>query len=149
TIMFLPLDLFDNLKITSYKHQPLVKETNIIFEANRPSVFSFLDSIYSLIVVLLLFVLIRKKAMQVTYFLILGAIGLLFSLIGLYSLHQEVLWNYNVLLFNPLFLVLLYCMAAKNEKWTKRLSSICLGFLGIYMIYMLNKIHLFIVAPIV
>ncbi|RZK11910.1 MAG: DUF4105 domain-containing protein [Flavobacterium sp.] len=149
TIMFLPLDLFDNLKVTSYKNQPLVKETNIIFEANRPSAFSFLDSIYSLIVVLLLFVLIKKKVMQVTFFLILGLIGLLFSLIGLYSLHQEVLWNYNVLLFNPLFLALLYFMANNNEKWIKRLSSICLGLLGVYMIYMLNKIHLFIVAPIV
>jgi len=148
TIMFLPLDLFENLKVSSYKDKPLVTETNVIFEANRPSSFSFLDSIYSLIVVLLLFVLIKKRAMQVAYFLILGLIGLLFSLIGLYSLHQEVLWNYNVLLFNPLFLVLLYFMATNNEKWIKRLSSICLGLLGIYMIYMLNKIHLFIVAPI-
>lgn len=148
TIMFLPLDLFENLKVSSYKDKPLVTETNVIFEANRPSIFSFLDSIYSLIVVLLLFVLIKKRAMQATYFLILGLIGLLFSLIGLYSLHQEVLWNYNVLLFNPLFLVLLYFMATNNEKWIKRLSSICLMLLGIYMIYMLNKIHLFIVAPI-
>ena len=148
TIMFLPLDLFENLKVSSYKDKPLVTETNVIFEANRPSCFSFLDSIYSLIVVLLLFVLIKKRAMQVAYFLILGLIGLFFSLIGLYSLHQEVLWNYNVLLFNPLFLVLLYFMATNNEKWIKRLSSICLGLLGIYMIYMLNKIHLFIVVPI-
>lgn len=149
TIMFLPLDLFENLKTTSYKNKPLVTETNVIFEANRPSAFSFLDSIYSLIVVLLLFVVIKKKAMQVTFFLILGAIGLLFSLIGLYSLHQEVLWNYNVLLFNPLFLLLLYFMATNNEKWIKRLSSACLVLLGIYMVYMLNKVHLFIVAPIV
>ena len=148
TIMFLPLDLFENLKVSSYKDRLLVTQTNVIFEANRPSSFSFLDSIYSLIVVLLLFVLIKTRAMQVTYFLILGLIGLLFSLIGLYSLHQEVLWNYNVLLFHPLFLVLPYFMATNNEKWIKRLSSICLAFLGIYMVYMLNKIHLFIVAPI-
>lgn len=149
TIMFLPLDLFDNLKVTAYKNQPLVKETDVIFEANRPSAFSFLDSIYSLIVVLLLFVLIKKKTMQVTYFLILGAIGLLFSLIGLYSLHQEVLWNYNVLLFNPLFLVLIFFLATNNLKWIKKFSWICLAFLGIYVVYMLNKIHLFIVLPIV
>ncbi|MDR6967008.1 hypothetical protein J2X31_001008 [Flavobacterium arsenatis] len=148
-IMFLPLDLFENLKVSSYKDKPLVTETNVIFEANRPSAFSFLDSIYSLIAVLLLFVLIKKKAMQVTYFLILGLIGLLFSLIGLYSLHQEVLWNYNVLLFNPLFLVLLYFMATNNLKWIKKLSWICLAFLGIYVVYMLNKIHIFIVLPIV
>lgn len=149
TIMFLPLDLFENLKHTSYKNKPLVTQTNVIFEANRPSAYSFLDSMYSLIVVLLLFVLIKKKALQVTFFLILGVIGLLFSLIGLYSLHQEVLWNYNILLFNPLLLFLLYFMATNNEKWIKRLSSACLVLLGIYMVYMLNKVHLFIVAPIV
>lgn len=149
TIMFLPLDLFENLKVTTYRNKPLVKETNAIFEANRPTVFSFMDSIYSLIAILLLFIVINKKAMQVTYFLILGTIGLLFSLIGLYSLHQEVLWNYNVLLFNPLFLVLLYFMATNNLKWIKKLSWTCLGFLGIYVVYMLNKIHLFIVLPII
>ena len=87
--------------------------------------------------------------MQIAYFLILGAIGLLFSLIGFYSLHQEVLWNYNVLLFNPLFLVLLYFRAVNNLKWVKKLSWICLGFLGIYVVYMHNKIHLFIVLPII
>jgi len=149
TIMFLPLDLFDNLKVTSYKSKPLVTETNVIFEANRPVVFSFLDSIYSLMAVLLIFILINNKVLQVTYFLILGAIGLLFSLIGLYSLHQEVLWNYNVLLFNPLFLLLLYFLATNNLKWIKKLSWICLAFLGIYVVYMLDKIHLFIVLPIV
>jgi len=148
TIMFLPLDLFDNLKVTSYKNQPLVKETNVIFEANRPVAFSFLDSIYSLMAVLLIFILINNRVLQVTYFLILGAIGLLFSLIGLYSLHQEVLWNYNVLLFNPLFLLLLYFLATNNLKWIKKLSWICLVFLGIYVVYILNKIHLFIVLPI-
>lgn len=149
TIMFLPLDLFENLKVTAYRNKPLVKETNIIFEANRPSAFSFLDSIYSLIGVLLLFIVINKKTMQIAYFLILGAIGLLFSLIGFYSLHQEVLWNYNVLLFNPLFLVLLYFRAVNNLKWVKKLSWVCLGLLGIYVVYMLNKIHLFIVLPII
>lgn len=149
TIMFLPLDLFENLKVTAYRNKPLVKETNIIYEANRPSGFSFLDSIYSLMGVLLLFIVINKKTMQIAYFLILGAIGLLFSLIGFYSLHQEVLWNYNVLLFNPLFLVLLYFRAVNNLKWVKKLSWVCLGFLGVYVVYMLNKIHLFIVLPII
>lgn len=148
TLLFLPFDLFDNLKVTVYKDQPLVTETNIIFEADRPSVSYFADSIYSLIAILLLFVAINKKAVQISYFLILGAIGLLFSLIGLYSLHQEVLWNYNILLFNPLLLILIYFMVKNDLKWIKRLSSICLGLLGIYMIYMLNKIHLFIVSPI-
>lgn len=149
TVMFLPLDLFDNLKVTAYKNKPLVTETNVVFEANRPALFSFADSIYSLIAVLLLFVLINKKALTTSYFLILGAIGLLFSMIGLYSLHQEVLWNYNVLLFNPLFLVLIYFITTNNLKWIKKLSWTCLAFLGIYVIYMLNKIHLFIVLPIV
>lgn len=149
TIMFLPLDLMENLDKTSYKNKPLVTETTTIFEANRPSSFSFLDSIYSLMAVLLLFIFIDKKIMKITYLLILGAIGLLFSLIGLYSLHQEVLWNYNVLLFNPLFLVLIFLLATNNLKWIKKLSWICLAFLGIYVVYMLNKIHLFIVLPIV
>lgn len=146
--MFLPFDLLNNLKNTTYKNKPLVTQTNTIFKANRPSAFSFADSIYTLMLILALFIIINKKAMQVTYFFILGTIGLLFSLIGLYSLHQEVLWNYNILLFNPLFLPLIYFMITNNTKWVKKLSWIGLASLAIYTAYMLNKIHLLIVLPI-
>lgn len=147
--IFLPFDLYDNLKEISYKNKPLVTATNTLFEAKRTAPFSFLDSFYSLIGILLLFVIINKKATTVLYFLTLGLIGLLFSGIGLYSLHKEVLWNYNVLLFNPLYILLLFFILKNNTRWIKRTSWTCLAFIGIYTIYLTTKIHLTLMLPIV
>lgn len=81
------------------------------------------------------------------YFSLLGLLGLFFSLVGFYSFHQEVLWNYNVLLFNPLFLMLTYFYWKENRIGILRTGQIILAFLLIYLAYMLNKIHLTIMLP--
>ncbi|MEO8516054.1 MAG: DUF4105 domain-containing protein [Flavobacterium sp.] len=149
TIMFLPLDLMDNLNKTVYNGKPLVSETKTLFKANRKNEFSFGNSIYSLIVVLLVFVILNKKTTNIIYFSLLGFVGLLFSCIGLYSSHSELLWNYNVLLFNPLLLFLVFFIMRNDTKWIKKISWICLSLIGIYTLYMFTKIHLLIVLPIV
>lgn len=149
TTIFLPLDLMDNLAKTDYHGKALVTETKTLFKANRTSEFSFLDSIYSLMLILLIFVILNKNATNIIYFSLIGLVGLLFSGIGLYSFHKELLWNYNVLLFNPLLLVLVFFIIRNNTKWIKKISWICLISIGIYTIYMLTKIHLIIVLPIV
>lgn len=148
-ILFLPLDLMNVLGSTSYNNKPLVAKTTTNFKANRTKTSSFLDSIYSLIAILLLFVILNKRATNVAYFTVLGCIGLLFSVIGLYSFHRELLWNYNIFLFNPLFLILVYFILKNNSKWVKKLSIICLLCLGSYTFYMFNKAHLVIVLPII
>jgi len=148
TTMFLPLDLMENLAKTNYHGKPIVTETKTLFKANRTPEVSYLDSIYSLIAILLIFVLFNKKATNIIYFSILGLIGLLFSVIGLYSFHSELLWNYNVSLFNPLFLLLVYFIIRNNTQWIKKLSTVCLVAIGVYLAYMLTKIHLLIVLPI-
>lgn len=148
TTMFLPLDLMDNLNKTAYKGKPIVAETKTLFKANRTNAFSFADSIYSLILVLLIFVILNKKATNIIYFSLIGLIGLLFSGIGLYSFHRELLWNYNILLFNPLLLFLVFFILRNNTKWIKKISWICLISIGVYTVYMLTKIHLIIVLPI-
>jgi hypothetical protein len=149
TKLFLPFDLYDNLKLINYKSKPLVTQTKTLFEANRKTNFSFFDNIYSLIGVLLFLLIFNKKTTNVIYFSTLGLIGLLLSGIGLYSLHKEVLWNYNILLFNPLFLILAYFILTDNTKWTKKTSWICLVTTGTYMIYMFTKIHLIIMLPLI
>ena len=74
TTLFLPLDLYHNLKNCRYKNKSLVSETNIIFEANRTSPKSYLDSIYSLIAILFLFVIANKKVTNCIYFSVLGEV---------------------------------------------------------------------------
>lgn len=147
--IFLPFDLKNNLEKTSYKNKPIVAETKTIFEANRKPTIAFWDSIYVLITVLLLIVVFNKKTINISYLLVLGILGLMFSVIGLYSLHRELLQNYNVLLFNPLFLILIFFILKNNKIWVKRIIKLCLVCIGIYIVYMFNKTHFIIVLPII
>jgi Domain of unknown function (DUF4105) len=143
TLLFLPFDLLDNLKVIKHNKKPLVQEVKTLFEAKNPKKgFSIIDSIYSLIAVLLLILIVNKKAINVLYFAVLG-------LIGLYSFHEELLWNYNILLLNPLLLILVFYMLKNNSKMIKIVSRICLIFLGIYTVYMFTKVHFWIVLPII
>ena len=149
TTLFLPLDLYHNLIICRYKNKPLVSETNIIFEANRTSPKSYLDSIYSLIAILFLFVIANKKVTNCIYFSVLGGIGSLFLFMSVYSFHQELYWNYNILVLNPLFLPLVFFIIKNNTTWIKRVSLLCLLFLGIYTLFVVGKIYFWSVLPII
>jgi hypothetical protein len=149
TLLFLPLDLLDNLRVIKHHNKPISQEVKTLFEAKNPKKgFSFIDSIYSLIAFLLLILIINKKTVNVLYLSVLGLIGLLFSVIGLYSFHEELLWNYNILLLNPLFLILTFFVLKNNQKMIKKVSLICLTLLVIYTVYMFTKVHFWIVLPI-
>lgn len=148
-VLFLPLDLMKVLEKTSYQRKPLVGKTETLFQASpEENGFDFWNSSYVLILFLLPFAILNKKATNILFLSVFGLIGLFFCLVGLYSLHREVLWNYNVLLFNPLFLILAYLLVKNNLKAIKKVSLICLICLGAYVLYMINKAHLIMILPI-
>jgi hypothetical protein len=148
TRLFLPYEFKTSLSKTRVNGKPIEKSNTTLLNARPTSVpFNWLNSIYSLIGVLLLLALFGKKWIPIIYFTIAGLLGLFFSLVGLYSLHEELLWNYNILLFNPLFLIYTWFYWKENKPKTILLSKIILGCLALYLVYMLNKIHLGIVWP--
>lgn len=150
TKLFLPLDLMHELKAVKYNGKPLVKETITVFEAQKEKVpFNFFDSIYLLIVILGSIVLLNNRKLTFAYFLVLGLLGLFFSGIGLYSWHEEVLWNYNVLLFNPFYLLLIYFFTKKNVVKFKRVKWLIILMLFIYVIVVSYKVYLISVLPII
>lgn len=150
TKIFLPFDLHENLKNTIYKRKPLVTESTTLFDANRPKpTFSFIDSIYSLIGILLLFTIFNTKRTNLVFFSILGILGLFFISVGFYSFHKELVMNYNAFLFNPLYLFLIYFMVKNDTKWIKITALSCLVFLVFYLILIFSKVYLAIVLPII
>lgn len=149
TKIFLPFDLHENLKNINYKNEPLVSESQTLFNANRTKpLFSFTDSIYSLIGILLLFIIFNTKTTNLVFFSILGLLGFFFVSVGFYSFHEELLWNYNTFLFNPLYLFLIYFIVKNNTKWVKITALTCLVFLAIYFVCILTKAYMLIVLPI-
>jgi hypothetical protein len=148
--LFLPYEFKTALSETKVNSKPIEKSNETILKARPTSVpFNWLNSIYSLIGVLLLLALFGKKWIPIIYFTIAGLLGLFFSLVGLYSLHEELLWNYNILLFNPLFLIYAWYYWKENKSKTILMGKIILGCLALYLVYMLTKIHLEIVWPFV
>lgn len=142
--LFLPVELMNSLDkvIIDGRHLASHKKT-IINGSTIESRFSFLNSIYTIIAFLVLLVLINKRWLFFSYLFICGLLGVFLCLVGLYSQHQEVLWNYNALLFNPLFLILPFLKIPALNK----VSNLCIALLFIYGIVMVNKPHLGIMLP--
>ena len=148
TRLFLPYEFKNALSKTQVNGNNLEKSNSKILQVTQPEIpFNWLNSIYSLLLVLITLVLLNKKWIKISYFIFAGILGLFFSLVGLYSLHEEILWNYNILLFNPLLLIFAWYYKKKNFQKTLFLGKITLAMLLVYLAYMTTKIHLQIVWP--
>jgi hypothetical protein len=149
TRLFLPLEFEKVLETATLNGQKITKPTKILNEETITVPFSYMNSIYSLLAAIVILILLNKKGIQITYFIFAGLLGLFFSLVGLFSLHEEILWNYNILLFNPLLLVFTYFYWKNNISKTILFGQICIAFTLIYLAYIVNKVQLLIVLPIV
>ena len=142
--LFLPVELMNSLNVIQHDNQKLVLSTKKLVNGETKNVeFSFFNSIYFVISLLLLIVATNKKWVYKSFLFLCGLLGLFLCLVGLYSEHQEVLWNYNALLFNPLFLLLPFV----GNKLSKRLIFILLAMIFIYSLFMFNKPHLVVMLP--
>ena len=142
--LFLPSELMHSLDKISINGKPLVTKSEIIVKgAALDSGFSFINSIYFIALILLLIVVINIKLVTYSYLFIIGLFGLFLSLVGFYSLHQEISWNYNALLFNPLFLLLPFI----KKDWFKKTIIVSLIMLVIYIFIMISKPHLLLMVP--
>jgi hypothetical protein len=142
--LFLPVELMNSLDKAIVNNKPLViKKELLVKGAALESEFSFLNSIYIIALILLLIVAINKPIVSFTYLFIIGLLGLFLCLVGFYSLHKELLWNYNALLFNPLFLILVYL----KGKWFKNTAVICLLMSVAYLAIMFGKPHILLMIP--
>jgi hypothetical protein len=146
--LFLPLELHKALEKTTINNKPLRSKNTTIFEAKKteytPSIF---NSPYITLAILLLIVLANNKRVTAIYFTTAGLLGVFLALVGLYSFHEEVLWNYNVLLFNPLLLVLVYAMYKSSTSQIIKLGKLNLICLIGYLLYLLNKVDLLLLMP--
>ena len=148
TRLFLPYEFKDAISVTKVNGNKIEKSDSKILQVTKPEIpFNWLNSIYSLITALLILALLNKKWIKISYFIFAGLLGLFFSLVGLYSLHEEILWNYNILLFNPLLLVFAWYIKKGIKDKILLFGKIILAMLLVYLAYMTTKIHLGIVWP--
>lgn len=141
--LFLPHELMEGVSNTKTSLGPLAKSTATVYKATpEKKSFSF-NSIYVFAAVCLLLITITgKKLFQRSFLAIGGLLGIFFCVLGLISSHTELMYNYNALLFNPLFLVALYFSFANKPKAVLMTSYACLACIGIYITVSLNKPYL-------
>ena len=149
TKLFLPLELHQNLAQTQFKNHSLCKESKTLLEFLKEAPAVWWNSIYIYLLFLVIILVLNKKIIDDIYLSFMGILGLFFIFMGFYSLHHELAYNYNTLLFNPSLLLLLYFSIRKNNKIVLYLSAFNILSLVVYLLFIANKAHLWIVMPMV
>lgn len=149
TKIFLPFELKNSLEKTTYQNQPLVTKSKTLLSFEKETPGSWWNNVYTYLFILAFVVLAHNKIVDKIYLLILSFIGIFFVFMGFYSFHQELAMNYNVLLFSPLLLILVFLSILKNKRWTYRFAVLHLIFLVVYAIFLINKAHFLIVLPMI
>ncbi|MDI1305625.1 MAG: DUF4105 domain-containing protein [bacterium] len=149
TQIFLPFELQKSLKKVSFQNHPLAPENKTIIEFEKEVSSSWWNNCYTYLILLGFVVLINKKSINLFYLTIMGLLGFFFVFVGFYSYHLELGYNYNILLFNPTLLGLLYLYATKNKKGIYNLAIFNIFSLLIYLVILINKAHLLLVLPLV
>lgn len=149
TQIFLPLELKKSLELIQFENHPLCKKCETILAMKKEIPHTLWDNFYTYASLLGFILLINRKGTNLFYITTMGFLGVFFLFVGFYSFHLELANNYNMLLFNPFLLVLLYFMTKDNKKWIINLCLFNLLSLLVYMVVMINKIHLLIVVPLV
>jgi hypothetical protein len=149
TTIFLPFELKNSLEKTTFQNKPLAGKSKTFLSFEKETPMSLWNNVYTYLFILAFVVLAHNMIIDKIYLLILSLMGIFFVAVGFYSLHHELAMNYNILLFSPLLLILLFFSIAKNKIWTYRFSVLHLIFLIVYLFFMINKAHLLIVLPMI
>lgn len=146
--LFLPKQLMEGINNTETDSGKLAQPAATVYKQKGAEAGSgFWNSYYTFAIgIVILLIFSKRKTLQYTVLIIAALLGILFCANGLYSLHQELLLNYNILLFSPLYLLLAFI---KNKKWTKSLVYVHLGMIVIYLAITITKPHLMIMLPFV
>ena len=137
--IFLPMQFFEALIISKNQGVNLITTTKTLNKQTAEVPFSVWNNCYSLILVLAIIVFVSKRWLTIAYFSLLGLVGILLFSVSFYSFHQEVHENYNVFLFNPLYVFLAFSMVRNLKKTSVILIYIITATLVCYSIFIVNK----------
>lgn len=149
TSLFLPFDLLESLKKSQLNHQSLSEPVVALLTIAQTQNRSWWNNAYTYGAFLLLLVFWRKKSVAMVFLTTLGILGLFFIFMGGYSLHPELANNYNVLLFNPTLLVLVFFVLKRNNKAIQWLSYVIWGCFLLYTVLLINKAPFWFLLPLI
>ena len=149
TAIFLPFELQKSLNQIKLYQLPIVKENKTLLEFEPEPNHSWWNNPYTYLLFLGLILILNKSSIDKMYLIIMAVLGVTFAFLGVYSTHLELAYNYNILLFNPSLIALVYFTKANNKKGIQYTLWFNLAALAIYIFIIINKAHLWIVAPLI
>jgi hypothetical protein len=142
--LFLPNEFMQSLTTSKVNANSISMPPITVLNAiKKPQPKSLWNNSYAFASVLILLLLTRKNWVYLMLLTIFGMLGLFLLSVGFYSYHQEVLYNYNALLFNPLLLGVVYFYIRKNFKWLYYTCITNLVLLMFYTLFLTNKPNFF------
>ena len=146
--IFLPLQLMEGIKKSKNNNQVLCNKTDIVNIKSAPETsFSITNSWMLYVLVLACVAFINKKPVYLTYWVLNGILGIFLFTVGFISLHNELSFNINILLFNPLYLFLVYFIVNNNLQLVRKTVLVILGILLIYVLLLVNEVHFLMFIP--
>ncbi len=149
TKIFLPFELKKSLETTRFGGHLLARESKTLLHFNPVVPSSWWNNYYTYLLFLGLILLLNKTVLNRFYFIAMGILGLFFVFAGFYSLHLELEYNYNILLFNPILVAVAYFDCKKSSKRTYQSSLATISLLLLYTIIVCTKAHFLIVLPLI
>lgn len=149
--LFLPIELMQGVNLSKNNNSTLVLEEKTVFKKmDKGEGKSLWNNYISFaLLTLLLMVFSGKKKFQLIWLTLCGLLGLFFSLVGCYSFHKEVLWNYNALLMNPAYLLLVVFIIKNNPIWIKRAIIFSWISIAVYTLFIVLKVQLLMMLPLI
>ncbi len=148
--LFLPNQFMESLKEAKFNGKPVSEQPKTLLNVtSETESYSLWNNFYFFSLLLVLIVISRKEWLYFSFLGISGILGIFLSLVGFYSFHEEVTLNYNVLLFNPLLLLLMFFNLKKKAVWVQKITKINLVLLAIFIILLLNKPNFMMFLPII
>lgn len=149
TSIFLPFELQKSLNQIKLNQHPIVEENKTVLEFEPEPNSSWWNNWYTYLLFLGLILILNKSSIDKIYLITMAFLGMVFALLGMYSTHLELANNYNILLFNPSLIALLYFAKGNNKKGIQYTLWFNLAALAIYILIIINKAHLWIVTPLI
>lgn len=148
--IFLPMQMLEGLKVSSNNNKQLAENVNIINKNSlQKNTFSIWNNPYSFVSILLLVLFLDKRWVQIGYFSCIGLVGFLLGFVGAISNHNELMLNYNLLLFNPIMFITAVFLMFKSQKTVRFLAFFCFVLLIGYAVLIADKVHLRIFWPMI
>jgi hypothetical protein len=149
TTVFLPFEVLESLKTSRFQHQALAAPVQPLLTIAPTKPYSWWNNAYTYGVFLLMLIICKNRKISLAFLTLMGIIGLFFVFMGVYSLHPELAYNYNVLLFNPALLLLVFFVLQKNQKTVRFLVYFNGACFLVYAVVLSNKAPFFLLLPLI